>query len=183
MLINFLTKKNRKPIITEYVLRLFIFLFVFISVATVFLISLFLPSVFFVNTKNDIVEKQLNVLLSLENPKDNPIQIIKDMNSLLKIFYHPNESGFYIGDLIKNIVSLKDKNIQISRINIVGNTKNSSKTLVIEGFSQTRDGLTSFKNKLSENSEFVSVDLPITYLINDLNNDFVITLITRDNIY
>ena len=179
MILHFLLQQNKKNIITEYILRVATFLAFFIAIAIGFLTTLFLPSVFFSTYKNQTIHHQLESMAINKNNGDDPIQTIKNINTMVRIFSGAYSQETPMSSIIKKIISLKNSKIQITAISLVKNT-DLSKTVVVRGVSQTRDALTSFNNDLRADSVFTKVDLPLTNLIKDVNTDFTITLTYKD---
>ncbi|MDD4804187.1 MAG: hypothetical protein PHN69_03350 [Candidatus Pacebacteria bacterium] len=177
-MLNFLLEKNKKVVIAEYFLRVFTYFLLFLFFALIVLISLFLPSNFYSKYKNDIVSQQLSSIKSkVGENSDDPIKIIKDVNSFTTIFTNEKDQITF-GGLIQKITDLKNKNIKISLLSFIKN-KNGSIGITINGIAGNRDSLTLFDKELKEEGSFQDVELPVSNLIKNIDSDFVITLIYK----
>jgi hypothetical protein len=175
-MLHFLPQKNRKQIFLEYGTRFLILLFVFIFIAGIFLIVLFSPSFIFSTYKDQTVKNQLASAGILQQSNDNdPMRIIKNANALLPVLSDEDASGMLTSDLIQKIVSLKNQNVHIQSIAMT-DISGASKTFVITGTADTRDDLTAYDNSLSIDGTFSHIDLPVSDLIADADNQFTITL-------
>jgi len=177
-MLNFLQEKNKKQIIYEYSLRLFVYLLTFIFISTLVLISCFFPSFFFAKYKSGIVNKQLeSVRQKSANNNDDPIAFIKNVNKLSAVLSDKNVAGTTYVDVIKKIVLLKNKDIKISSITINEENIAGGKKILLSGTANTRDSLTLFENYLKTDGYFNSVIFPVSDFIKGSNSDFSITLI------
>src|SRR6185369_10984647 len=114
MILHFLLQQNKKNIITEYILRVATFLAFFIAIAIGFLTTLFLPSVFFSTYKNQTIHHQLESMAINKNNGDDPIQTIKNINTMVRIFSGAYSQETPMSSIIKKIISLKNSKIQIT---------------------------------------------------------------------
>src|SRR5258706_823201 len=125
-MLNFLPQNNRKRIITEYLLRIVLFVFIFIAIACLFLIALFLPSVFFSTYKNQTIHQQLESVTTLDkNNSEDPIKLIKNINTMVRVFLRGQGNSLSTSEIIKKVVSLKNKDIQITNISLSENVYHS----------------------------------------------------------
>jgi len=176
-MLNFLPQKNRKRIIFEYALRFTSFLLLIIFISSLILISLFAPSYFFVKYKNDTINNQLisNRQKSLDKNND-PIAFIKNVNRLSVALSDNNNSNVTYSDIVKKIVSFKNKDIKILSINITDDNAGGKKIL-LNGIANTRDGLTSYAEDVKIDGFFKSVVFPVSNFIKSFNSEFSATLI------
>ena len=178
-MLNFLPQKNRKRIISEYLLRVSVFLLIFIFASSVVLISLFAPSYFFVEYKNNTIKNQLASIQQKDiNGGEDPIAFIKDVNQLSVVLAGNNNSRLSsFGDIINKIVSLKNDDIKISSINITETNDTGGKTILVNGIANTRDSLTAFDQSIKSDGSFSSVMFPVSDFILSSNSEFSATLI------
>lgn len=175
-MLHFLPQQNRKKVISEYILRVCTCFLLFVSIAAAFFIILFLPSVFFSLYKYKNVEYQLSSAnISVTNKSIDPIAMIKRVNTLPQIFSDASTTGIMVTDVLQKIISLKNSHIQIKHFAITGDA--FSQRIIMQGTSATRDGLIAFQDSLKAESTFTSVDLPVSFLIKDTDNDFTMTVV------
>lgn len=175
-MLNFLPQKNKNSIIFEYILRINIFLFIFLFIACLFLISLFLPSYFFVAEKNNKIDFQLQSIKQKNLSKgDDPIVFIKNINRLSLVLSEDKGSNIKNSEIINKIISLKNNDIKILSINI--NYDNSGgRTISITGTSKVRDSLSAYDKEIKIDGFFKSSTFPVSDFIKGSNSDFTATL-------
>lgn len=176
-MLNFVLNKDKKEILSEYFLRVFIYFFVFLLFAFVILFSLFMPSVFYSEYKKDTIGQQLNLMRKEISKNDSdPIEIIKKVNLLSNVLTDIKINQF--SHIIDDIILLKNTGIKINSISIVDYDKNTIK-ITISGLSKTRNNLTNFDKELKKSGFFQSVDLPVSNLIKNIDADFSMILISK----
>lgn len=175
-MLNFLTQKNKKQIIFEYLLRVSVFLLLFVFISSLISISMFGPSFFFVKYKNDTLSLQLE-LVKQKNITDgeDPAALIKSANGLA-VALLTNDAATY-SDIVKKIVSLKNKNVKISSISITKENEIGDKKIVLSGVANTRDSLTLFNKNIITDGYFSSVSFPVANFIRSTNSEFTATLV------
>ncbi|MFA5651951.1 MAG: hypothetical protein WC933_01150 [Candidatus Paceibacterota bacterium] len=180
-MLNFLPQKNKNKIIFEYLLRVTVFLLLFVFLSSFVLISLFVPSFFFAKYKNDTVNSQLELTKQKNINKDgDPTIFIKNVNRLVVALSNNNVSNMAYSDIINKVVSLKDKDIKISSINISEEANTNSKKILINGIAKTRDSLTLFDKEIRVDGFFESVIFPVSNFIKSTNSEFSATLIYKN---
>jgi len=176
-MLNFLQQKNKKQIIFEYLLRVSIYLLLFIFVSTIILISFFIPSFFFTKYKNDTVTSQLlSIKQKNSNLSEDPIVFIKKINNLAPVLSN-NVSPLTYSDIVSKIVSLKNNDIKILSITITKETNTGGKRIILGGVANTRDSLTLFNKDLESDGFFNQVTFPVSNFIKSLDAEFSATLI------
>jgi hypothetical protein len=174
-MLHFLPEQNTKQVRLEYIMRVCIYAFFFIFLASLLLISLFLPSVIFSVFNNQTAQSQLVSILAVNNAEGiDPTTVIAGANGMTKVFSGEDASSTELSDIVGKIVSLKNTNVQIASIVMTENP--GTKTFVVSGTAMTRDDLTAFDNALVNSGIFASVNLPVSDLIDDTNDTFAITL-------
>lgn len=176
-MLNFLPQKNKKQIIFEYLLRISIFLLVFIFISSLILISLFIPSFFFAKYKNDTVNSQLESAKQKNiNNGEDPIAFIKNVNRLSVALSDNAGPIVSHSNIINKIVSLKNKDIKILSIIITDENDKGGKTVLLNGIAKTRDSLTAFNNDIKSDGFFSSVVFPVSNFIKSADSEFSATL-------
>ena len=176
-MLNFLPQKNKNQIVFEYLLRVSVFLLVFILVSSVVLISLFVPSFFYAKYNNDAIAEQLKVSeQNISNTGGDPIALIKNVNDLSSILSSLDlVAPISYGEIINKIVSIKNKDIKILSINIAEDDT-GTKTISINGTSNTRDSLIAFEDVLVSDGSFNNINFPVSDFIQSSNSQFSATL-------
>lgn len=174
-MLHFLPKENKKKVVTEYILRNAIFLFIFTAISVCVLIFLFLPSMFFSQLRSQTISNQLKSVeqTGTINSKDT-VTLIKNINITVKAL-SDQMSYIPLSSVIQGIIFLKNNDIKISGISITVNADNT-KNVTITGSSNTRDSLTLFNQNLRADDSFSNVTLPISTFIKDTNISFTMTL-------
>jgi hypothetical protein len=175
-MLNFLPQKNKNQVIYEYLLRITIFLSLFIFVSSLILISLFLPSFFYTKLKDTSINNQLELAKqkNLNNGVD-PIVFIKNVNRL-SVALSDNSTVQY-SDIIDKVMSLKNKDIKILSISISEDNSSGGKKVLINGIANTRDSLTLFDKDIRVDGFFNTVVFPISNFIKSTNSEFSATLV------
>lgn len=177
-MLNFLPQKNKNQIIFEYIFRVFSVFLIFSLISSLMLSALFIPSYFFVNLKNDNFKNQLQLIKEKTAYKgEDPILYIKNVNRLSVALSDDIKTDIKYSDLISKIVDLKNKNIQISSINITNDEKTINKKILLGGNAITRDGLTLYEKELKTDGFFDSVIFPVSNFLQSENSQFSATLI------
>ncbi len=175
-MMHFLLQNNKRQIASEYLLRIFIFAFIFISAASCVLIALFLPSFFFSEYKNkNIADQAQSINFSNSSNYDSLLSQIKNINGMASALSYGTVSPTFATDIIDMIISLKNKNITIAAISISPDPNTNAEDISVSGVSATRDDLTSFDTVLKGEATFQNVVLPVSTLINNSAEPFTIT--------
>lgn len=175
-MLNFLEQKNRKQIISEYVMRVIVYFLFFVFLTILFLTVFFMPSYFFVKYKYETVDQQLSLMNKKSAGKiEDPITYIKNVNKFLTVLTTDSKDKVAYKSVVDKIISLKNQNIKIYSIIIDGNQKGDK--IILNGIAKTREGLTDFNNKLKLDGFFDSVDFPVASFIKSTDAEFSATLI------
>lgn len=175
-MLNFLPQRNKKQVAEEYFLRDMIFFLVVVFLSLFLLVILFIPSAIYSKYKNNTIKNQLEMMENTKGSNTDTVALVKKLNEMAGVLSKDNSAT--ASDLIEKILSLKKGNISISSFSI-NDSATDSKTIVINGISKTRDDLTAFNKALISDGTFYSVDLPISDLIKNSDEDFSITLIYK----
>lgn len=180
-MLNFLQQKNKKQIIFEYLLRIAVFLLLFIFASSLILISLFIPSFFFVKYKNDTINNQLiSAKQASISRGEDPVLFIKNINTLSVALYNNTSSSFTYSEIINKVVSLKNNDIKISSIIVTNDSGVSGKKILINGVASTRDGLSLYEKEIKTDGSFDSVVFPVSDFIKSSDSEFSATLIYKN---
>ena len=173
-MLNFLPQKNKNQIIFEYFLRIVVFSLIFIFIASLTLILLFMPSFFFVKYKNETINIQLESVKQKNVDKGgDPISFIKKTNKLSTVL--SDDVNLAMTDIVNKVISLKNKNIKILSISISSNIANGE-TILINGIANNRDSLTLYKEDIENDGFFEKVVFPVSNFIKNSNSEFSATL-------
>lgn len=175
-MLNFLQQKNKNKVIFEYLLRVSIYFLSFTLISSIILTALFFPSFFFVRLKSKTIEAQLSsIKQQTANKGDDPVVFIKNVNRLSVALAENTNIKAKNSEIIDTIVSLKNKDIQITSIDIEPNITGQKK-VIISGFAKTRDALTAFDKEIRVSGFFSNVVFPVSNFIKSSDSDFIATL-------
>ncbi len=149
----------------------------FIFISSIILISLFFPSVFFAKYKNDTTSNQLESIKQKNayNGED-PVLFIKKVNGLVGALSDDADAKLSYSEIIKKIISLKNKDIKILSF-IIEKSNPVGKKIIINGIANTRDSLTLFNKNITADGSFESVVFPVSDFIKSSDSQFSATLI------
>ncbi len=174
-MLHFLPQTNRHLAIGEYLLRFSIFFLFFGFLALLLLVALFLPSYFFAEYKDRTETNQLSFIdTSATNKSQDPIQLIKKINSTVAVLTAGGTRTLSTSDLVQKIMNLKNDGISIASASVL--YQNGTAAVTIGGTAQTRDELTAFYTALKNAGAFTNVTLPVSDLIPETDASFSITL-------
>lgn len=177
-MLNFLQQKNKKQIISEYLLRVAVYFLVFILISSVVLITLFVPSFFFAKYKNDTINNQLlEIKQKNVNVGEDPVEFIKNVNRLSNALSDTATSSVKYNDIVDKITSLKNNDVKILAINITEESNTGIKKILISGTANTRDSLTLFEKDIKIDGLFKSVVFPVSNFIKSSDLEFFATLV------
>jgi hypothetical protein len=177
-MLNFLQQQNKKQIVSEYLLRIAVFLLMFTFISSLILISLFATSFFFVKYKNDTLNLQLESAKQKNiNVAEDPIVFIKNINRLSAALSSDTGLAATYGDIISKITSLKNNDIKILSIVITEENSTNVRQIDINGIAGTRDSLIQFENDIKTDGFFSSVIFPVSDFIKSSDSEFSATLI------
>ncbi len=169
---NLLPSSLKEKVRSEYYLRLFIVIFVFVFLIQIFFL-IFLSPTWFVslNKEQEIVlqsEKANKATLDLKVDTIN--DQIRLINKKLEIINSKLEYPKGV-PVVDDILSRKNENITIRELMYEVSDEKTAK-VTLKGTSDTRDSLVNFVKDLEESSLLGEVDLPISNLTKDKNIDF-----------
>ncbi|MFH1454796.1 MAG: hypothetical protein ABIF22_00495 [bacterium] len=174
-MLNFLPQKNKNQIILEYLLRVMSFLLLFVFASSLILISLFVPSFFFVKYKSDTINDQLELAKQKNiNIGEDSAVFIKNVNRLAAVLSDINTLTY--SDIINKVMSLKNKDIKISSIIITVENTTGIRKILINGIANTRDSLTTFEKEVKIGGTFKDVLFPVSNFIKNSDSSFSVTL-------
>ncbi|MFA7192192.1 MAG: hypothetical protein WC089_02760 [Candidatus Paceibacterota bacterium] len=179
-MINLLPKKDKDKLRQEYLFRLLIVSFFMISILAVVAALFISPSYKYSVLREGIAQSNLEIF-NAQNPQ---IDIDKLNNEILKTneklsFIISKKNDSYISEyVLEKILSLRTQGVVFSQIsyNIAGLKK---ATVNIVGIASDRTALRTFKDALSADQTFSSVDLPISNFIKPQDIDFNMVLILK----
>lgn len=177
---NLLPDSLKNEIKKEYKLRRLVVCAVFILCLQVTSLIFLFPSWIASVGKEKDLKSQVDALDS--SKKDSNIAtlrpFLKNINSELSLI---DKSLDYpkILPVINSVISQRSRAIKLSGvdISIIGT---STANISVAGFSDSREALVNYKNKLESSGVFRSVDLPISNLAKDKDIDFNIRLVYSD---
>jgi hypothetical protein len=173
---NLLPERNKKKILQEYRLRLFVALLCAILVITVIGIAFLIPSYIYLSAEySDRVSQQEKVVAVIkETAGDSYLFALKDTTDKVVVLRGSEDSS----TLLKLISTISDhtvSGISLSTIDYSASSAGSAQ-LTLTGKALTRDSLINFKNSVEEEKSFTSVQHSITDLIKSQNLPFSLNI-------
>ena len=173
---NFLPQINKKEVISEYLMRFFSLLLLFVFLSILVLISFFSPAFFLAKYKGDVISSQLATVKQQNVDKTtDPILFIKNVNRLLVSMSDSGNSNISDAYIINKIIKLKNKDIKVLSLDIKTDS-NYNRTIVLGGVANTRDSLTLFEKDIKTDGFFDSVIFPVSNFIKSSDSQFSVTL-------
>ncbi|MBP6931732.1 MAG: hypothetical protein KBD48_02890 [Candidatus Pacebacteria bacterium] len=179
-MINLLPKKNKDKLRQEYIFRLLIVSFFMISILSA-VASLFIaPSYKYSVLRESISQSNLEIF-NAQNPQ---IDIDKLNNEILKTneklsFIISKKNDRYISeDVLEKMLSLRTRGIVFSQVSYSALDPKKI-TVQVVGTAVDRAALRTFKDALSADPAFLSVDLPISNFIKPQDIDFNMILVLK----
>lgn len=179
-MINLLPLKEKKQLKQEYISRVFIVSFSMISVLSVIAALFLAPSYKYSVSKESIAENNLEVF-NAQNPQIDIGKLNQDIlktNEKLSFIISKKPKLDVSVSVIEKILNLRTAGVSFNQVSYVYEEKGSS-TVHIVGVASDRTALRSFKDALSSDESFSSVDLPISNFIKPTNIDFSMSLVLK----
>ncbi len=184
-MINLIPNKEKKEIAKSFYYRLVVLLLVMLGVSFFVAFIAILPSYFLSSTKSSIVDAKLEmqknepVLL----PEEKTLAMIKDLNSKLSLIEKNENNTFTVSNKVINAIILKKmSSIKITDISYEDSFPSGSlqgKKISIQGTAPSREVLLLFRKALEDDSNFKSVNLPISNFVKGSNIQFYLSLMPR----
>lgn len=179
-MINLLPLKEKKKLKQEYLFRFLIVSFFMLSILSL-VASLFIsPSYKYSVSKESIAQSNLEIF-NAQNPQ---IDIEKLNNEIVKTneklsFIISKKKDTSVSEsVLEKILSLRTKGIVFNQVSY-NSVNEKSPTVNIVGVASDRTALRSFKDALTVDPAFSSVDLPISNFIKPYDIDFNMLLILK----
>ncbi len=182
-MINLIPTKEKKEIVRGFYYRLVILFFVVVGVAFLITSIAMLPSYFLSYTVNNIQKGKIEIQKKepAPLPQEQTEKIIHDLDNKLNIIEQRGENTFDISNKVINAILLKKMpSIKITNISYEDNSQGlsfQSKKISIQGIAPSREILLLFRKALEDDTNFKSVDLPISNFIKGSNIEFYLSLI------
>jgi hypothetical protein len=186
-MINLLSIEEKKKIRSEYRFRVFsVCLPISAGMLFIAIISLF-PAYFFAQTSNaDILkESQSAEAVSKKIQATEMKNAISEVNKKILLLTQPAiKNGAW--DIFNEILQVRLPGITITgyeyRKAVSGVKKGDSSvtSVILSGVSEGRGVAQTFSEKLRQNENFVSVDLPLSSLVSDANFPYSIKIVVKE---
>lgn len=172
-MLNLLLTEEKKEIKKEYVFRyVTIFFFGLSAIFTLIFISL-IPTYVLLKLDQKVLNQELSVAqdAQLNSDRQRLKEKLADLQKTLNIVDTENSNIAYY---IQSITDKQPRDINILKIDF--KKTETSKSIVIQGTSNSRGGLASFIDVLETVPEFTSVNLPFSSFARDADVPFSITI-------
>ncbi len=169
---NFLPEEDKGKIKKEYLRRLFVVVGLF-SLSTIFIgIILLLSSSVFLNDRKNNLERQLVISEErLSRGKiDDIIFLAEDLNKKISLLDSGQKNIREKSSIIRLILGEKTGSIKINDFLF------DKDKILIQGTSDTRQGLLSFIDSLKKKEDFKKVESPVSNLIKERDIEFRLTI-------
>lgn len=169
---NLLPNNLKEKVRSEYHLRLFVTIFIFIIIIQISFLIFLSPTWFMsLNKEQEIISQSERANKTLLDAKVETInKQIKSINEKLGIINSKLEYPKVI-PVVDEILSRKTNSINIKELMYEMSDEKSAK-IILKGTSDTRDSLVNFVKSLEESELLSEVDLPISNLTKDKNIEF-----------
>ncbi len=178
-MINVLPHNEKELIRREYWMRFFSVVFVLLSLASLCLCVLLLPSYFLSTTKESLAQESL-----LRWNREHGEQALFETSTIIS---ETNQKLVALKDVTSSIVSesaiapllaLRTSGITFSHL--IYNTQfDGVETLEVRGTAETREALRAFKQTLDESGRFASVEIPLSSFIERSNIPMNISIVLK----
>ncbi len=178
-MINLIPSQEKKKMVNDFYLRLFIVFFAVISIAFLVAAIAIVPYYFFSKDKFDFASEklisQMNVPVPFFDKKTN--ELINDIDLKVSLIEEAQKGKFLVSEnVIDKILSKKTPSIKITRISFE-DTLAKGKVISIVGSAASRDKLSNFRDTLQADPDFEKVDLPISNFVKGKDIQFNLTII------
>jgi len=183
-MINLTPNKEKKEMVRGFYFRLLALFLLMVSASFfVAFLSIF-PAYLLSSAKNNIID------IKLETQRNEPVPVpdedtladIRDIDTRLSLIENAELNKFAVSNRVINaIISKKMPNIKITDISFKNELKTDltqEKKISIQGTAPSRELLLLFRKALEDDSNFKSVDLPISNFIKGSDIEFYLSLIS-----
>ena len=139
------------------------------------------PAYIFSSIKDNVVSAALKIQTEESVPplSQQTMETINSINDKLTVVENAEKDKFLISEKVINaILSKKMPNIKITQISY-DNTSTQGKKVSILGTAPSREVLLSFREALESDSNFKSIDLPISNFVKGSDIQFYLNLIPK----
>jgi hypothetical protein len=174
---KFLPQKEKKLLQNEYRIRVLIVLLFIIFFTEVIGIVALVPSYVLSKVKKEQITNQKEVFFKTVS-HDGSAEMLEEFEAsknLLKRLTPENKVPE--SRIVKKITEAQDGNISLNSFRFV--YKEGEQGVDITGVADSRESLVSYRNRLSREESFTSVDLPISNLADNKDISFVIKIKTK----
>lgn len=188
-MINLLPEEEKKQFKKAYCLRFFAIALWGVFAVLIVAIPTFAPVYFSVSAKRDgfLRESKSAAAIFRKTKEGDMDQIVKNTNADIGLLAS-GANEIPVGEFFSRILTMKPTDVYVSELSFIGatpsrvvNARNKTEPafITITGTSATRSSLLAFVNNLKRDSSFLSVDLPISNLVNEINPSYSITIFVK----
>ena len=178
-MINLIPNQDKKKMAKNFYIRLTALSFAMFGICILFTSAALLPAYFMSLTKKNIAEEKLETQKNNTVPEldKQSLATIKNLNNQLNLIESAQKNKFSVSkNIIQEILSQKMSDIKISQISYqIDPIK--GKTITLTGLAPSRERLLTFQQALQADTNFKSVDLPISNFLKNTNIQFNLVLI------
>ena len=182
-MLNLLKRKDRYWVKKEYLMRVAVVLFSFVSVSLIILGAILFSFYAVVESNVKVAENDLNKIKDSTNNKhiDDLLDINNVVDQKISQFY---SYQFNQSDIVERVVRVEDEveGVESSLIDVSVKEGDESVYAEIEirGLAETRDDLVAYQSSMKDNEFFDSVDIPLGSFAKNNNISFTAKIKTVD---
>jgi hypothetical protein len=178
-MINLIPNQEKKKMVTDFYLRLFIVFFTVMGVSFLIASIAVVPYYFFSKEKFDFANEKLQAQMNVPLPRfdKETNDFIKEIDLKISLIEGAQNGKFLVSEkVIQKVLSKKTPDIKINRISYE-ETLAKGKVINIIGSATSREKLANFRAILQSDPDFAKVELPISNFIKGANTEFNLTII------
>lgn len=181
-MINLIPPDARKMVQIEYWVRVVSVWLILMSIASVTLVALLLPSLVLVRSQLDAYENQYQ---HASEQNDSYAQLEEEVALANAMAAHliDNEYGNLFSLLLTELNTISGEKIDLDYIGMSRADDAKVNSISINGSAHSRAELVAFRDRIEEHTSFETAELPLSNLAKDVDVPFNITIITSKDIY
>jgi hypothetical protein len=161
---NLITKKQKKIVKTDYLIRLLSVCLLIVSLLGLFILAYIIPYYISVSKKDIMVAEKFESIINIENKENTGDSVSLEINKTIeqmKAFDLYSQDSFFPSIYFNKVVASKNSNIQINKLSF-GITGEGVEQFLVSGLAKNREGLVSFIEDLKIKAGFSGVESPIS---------------------
>ena len=181
-MINLIPPDARKMVQIEYWVRVVSVWLILMSIASIVLVALLLPSLVLVRSQLAAYENQYQ---HASEQNDSYAQLEKEVTLANSVASHlvNDEYGNLFSQLLTELNMLSGEQIVLDSVGMNRAEDAKINSINISGSAYSRADLVAFKDRIEEHSSFETAELPLSNLAKDVDVPFNIVIIISKDMY